>query len=306
MKFGDNLRKLRKLKKISQEELAEKVGVSRQSVSKWETGDAYPEMNNILELCKIFKCNIGELVNDNMIDLDSLDEDVKMSIVKLKKEEQTKIKRLSKIIEAISKIGSIVSKVFIPILIIAIIVLPFIVNGLEVKDNKLVGVGDFKVVYEKESAYLEYKNNRIGDASDSDKESIDKIVEVYNNHSKKKIIATAETGMVLIIANLVVYILIFGSLSKLFHNINNGDTPFTMENADYIEKIAKLMIAAIIASGIGEGIMEALYTSEFTMGISSIDIVEILFLFAMSYIFKYGYMIQQDSEGVMYGGNEDE
>ena len=64
MKFGENLKKLRKLKKISQEELAERVGVSRQSVSKWETGDAYPEMNNILELCKIFKCNIGELVND--------------------------------------------------------------------------------------------------------------------------------------------------------------------------------------------------------------------------------------------------
>ncbi len=38
MKFGDNLRNLRKSKKISQEELAEKMLVSRQSVSKWETG----------------------------------------------------------------------------------------------------------------------------------------------------------------------------------------------------------------------------------------------------------------------------
>ena len=71
MKFGDNLRNLRKNKKLSQEELAEKVMVSRQSVSKWETGEAYPEMNNILELCKIFHCNIGDLVNDNMTDIDS-------------------------------------------------------------------------------------------------------------------------------------------------------------------------------------------------------------------------------------------
>ena len=38
MKFGDNLKKLRRAKKISQEELAERVNVSRQSVSKWETG----------------------------------------------------------------------------------------------------------------------------------------------------------------------------------------------------------------------------------------------------------------------------
>ncbi len=38
MKFGDNLKKIRVFKKLSQEELAEKLGVSRQSVSKWETG----------------------------------------------------------------------------------------------------------------------------------------------------------------------------------------------------------------------------------------------------------------------------
>lgn len=72
MKFGDNLKKIRKLKKLSQEELAEKLNVSRQSVSKWETGDAYPEMNNLLELCKIFHCKINDLVNDYITDMESL------------------------------------------------------------------------------------------------------------------------------------------------------------------------------------------------------------------------------------------
>ena len=67
MKFADNLKKIRKSKNISQEELASKVGVSRQSVSKWETSEAYPEMNNILELCKIFHCHINDLVNDNSL-----------------------------------------------------------------------------------------------------------------------------------------------------------------------------------------------------------------------------------------------
>ena len=43
MKFGENLRKLRKLKKLSQEQLAEKMNVSRQSVSKWETGLSFPK-----------------------------------------------------------------------------------------------------------------------------------------------------------------------------------------------------------------------------------------------------------------------
>ena len=79
-----------------------------------------------------------------------------------------------------------------------------------------------------------------------------------------------------------------------------------MENADYIEKIAKLMIVAIIVSGLGEGLINSLATNDFDMDIKGIDIVQILFLFAMSYIFKYGYMIQQDSDGVMYGGTADE
>ena len=54
MKFGENLYNLRKSAKISQEKLAEEVGVSRQSVSKWENGESYPEMDNMLKICKIF------------------------------------------------------------------------------------------------------------------------------------------------------------------------------------------------------------------------------------------------------------
>ena len=46
MKFGDNLRQIRKSKKMSQEQLAEKVNVTRQSVSKWENGES---ANHILK-----------------------------------------------------------------------------------------------------------------------------------------------------------------------------------------------------------------------------------------------------------------
>ena len=94
MKFGENLKNLRKLKKLSQEELAAKINVSRQSVSKWETGDAYPEMNNLLELCKIFHCKINDLVNDSILDIEALDDNVKKEVVTLRKEEQNKMKIL--------------------------------------------------------------------------------------------------------------------------------------------------------------------------------------------------------------------
>ena len=133
MKFGDNLKKLRKNKNISQETLAEKVGVSRQSVSKWETGEAYPEMNNILELCKIFHCNINDLVNDNIVDIDSLDEEIKMNLVKFKEDKQRKMKGLSKAIYIISRIMKIVALISIGICALLLIMTPFIIKNIDFK-----------------------------------------------------------------------------------------------------------------------------------------------------------------------------
>ena len=52
MDLGKKILELRKKENLSQEQLAEKMNVTRQSVSKWENGESYPEMNNISELCK--------------------------------------------------------------------------------------------------------------------------------------------------------------------------------------------------------------------------------------------------------------
>ena len=48
---------------LSQEQLAESLNVTRQSVSKWESGASYPEMDKLLALCKIFNCGLDDLVN---------------------------------------------------------------------------------------------------------------------------------------------------------------------------------------------------------------------------------------------------
>ena len=61
MNFNEKLQKLRKEKKYSQEELADMLDVTRQSVSKWESGQTYPEMDKLLAICKIFGCTLEEL-----------------------------------------------------------------------------------------------------------------------------------------------------------------------------------------------------------------------------------------------------
>ena len=73
--FSEKLYELRKEKGFSQEELAEKLNVARQTISKWETAVTVPDTNNLIELSKIFGISIDEFVgNDEFIKKDDNEE----------------------------------------------------------------------------------------------------------------------------------------------------------------------------------------------------------------------------------------
>ena len=62
MNFSENLQNLRNAKNMTQEELAERLDVSRQAVSKWESGTGYPETEKIITICEIFDCSMDTLM----------------------------------------------------------------------------------------------------------------------------------------------------------------------------------------------------------------------------------------------------
>ncbi len=65
MKLSDKIIRLRKSNGLSQENLAEKMNVSRQAISRWESGIAMPDANNILQLSKLFGVTTDYLLNDD-------------------------------------------------------------------------------------------------------------------------------------------------------------------------------------------------------------------------------------------------
>ena len=68
MKLGKNLQMLRKLHgNMTQEKLAERMGVSRQTVSKWENGEVYPELDKLMELSELFSCTLDALLKEDMM-----------------------------------------------------------------------------------------------------------------------------------------------------------------------------------------------------------------------------------------------
>lgn len=93
MNFSEKLLTLRKAKDLTQEQLAEKLDVSRQSVSKWESGQATPDLEKIVEISAIFDVTTDYLLKSSEIDdlsvkTEMLEKQQQMMLVREQKQHQ--------------------------------------------------------------------------------------------------------------------------------------------------------------------------------------------------------------------------
>ncbi len=283
MKFGENLYNLRKKQKISQEKLAEKIGVSRQSVSKWENGTAYPEMNRIFELCKIFHCKLNDLVNDNILDFDSLDKEVKMSVVKFNKEKQNKLKIVSKTISIFSKMLQVITIIISAVMIMSMLFIPSVINNTNV-DNGSIIVADKNV--------MEFNLDQM---------TTNTIVNVFEEHSKLEIILYTDIIMICLTISVMIISFAMLYLAKLFDSISKGDTPFTLENLKNIKRVAILFISYLIFPDVSGTLFQWITKIDMNIDYEITKIFYVLIIICIYYIFDYGHQIQLDSKGKIYG-----
>ena len=283
MKFGENLYNLRKKQKISQEKLAEKIGVSRQSVSKWENGTAYPEMNRIFELCKIFHCKLNDLVNDNFLDFDSLDKEVKMSVVKFSKDKQNKLKIVSKTISICSKLLQVITIIISAVMIMSMLFIPSVINNTNVNNGSII-VADKNV--------MEFN---------LDEMTINTIVNVFEEHSKLEIILYTEIIMICLTISVMIISFAMLYLAKLFDSISKGETPFTLENLKNIKRVAILFISYLIFPDVSGTLFQWITKIDMNIDYEITKIFYVLIIICIYYIFDYGHQIQLDSKGKIYG-----
>ena len=65
--LSERIYKFRRKSGLSQEQLAEKIGVSRQAISKWESGTSTPELEKLLALSECFQITLDELVKEEIV-----------------------------------------------------------------------------------------------------------------------------------------------------------------------------------------------------------------------------------------------
>lgn len=95
MNIGDMILKLRKEKGLSQEEVAEELNVTRQTVSKWETGESKPDFDKIIPLCDLFSITTEELLRGKKLEQERGLEQDKESIQRDIKRERAKVLSIS-------------------------------------------------------------------------------------------------------------------------------------------------------------------------------------------------------------------
>lgn len=293
MNFGENLKNFRKNSKMSQEVLAEKVGVSRQAVSRWEVGEAYPEMSNIVALCSIFYCNINDLINDNIVDIESFDKETQDSIVKFKKEQQKRMKGLSKAIYIITNIVKTIIAIPTVCMILLCLIFPFVSNTFEINNNKI------KII-NKEIDYRINGNIINIDGTDHYVETRTNIDEFIKRHDNTFFRISIEYILICMTILSILTVLSLHFLYKLYKNIYNGNTPFTIENEKIVHKACLFVLVEMVLQKITALIYSIIAHLDLAIDINIKDIIVILIGVSIIYIFKYGRMIQADTKAKIY------
>lgn len=102
MTFGERLLEYRTHEGLSQEKLAEKVGVTRQTVSKWETNQSVPDFDKIIPLCEALGISTEELIKGEKEEKNAELEEIKQEKERLKKEYVQKRNKKKAIVLSVS------------------------------------------------------------------------------------------------------------------------------------------------------------------------------------------------------------
>lgn len=220
----------------------------------------------------------------------------------IEKDKQRKLKVLSKIIYIVAKIGKILTYIAIPFIVLGMVVIPILMNKIDIKNDRIIlkdKGNSISIVEKNDKLTINVKDAKVAEVTSA--KDISKIKDFFNNNSKGTIIASGETALGFALISIIIAIILLRQVEKLFKNINKNDTPFTYDNVDYIRRIAFLMIINIILPAIASAVIELILKVELNIHFGAYNLIEILALYVLVYVFEYGCKLQKDSKCKIYG-----
>lgn len=220
----------------------------------------------------------------------------------IEKDKQRKLKVLSKIIYILAKIGKILTYIAIPFIVLGMVIIPILMNKIDIKNDRIIlkDKGNVISIVEKnDKLTINIKDAKVAEVTSA--KDISKIKDFFNNNSKGTIIAAGETALAFALISIIIAILLLRRVEKLFKNINKNDTPFTYDNVEHIRRIAFLMIINIILPAVASAVIEIILKVDLNIHFGAYNLIEILSLYVLVYVFEYGCKLQKDSKCKIYG-----
>lgn len=230
----------------------------------------------------------------------------KTNNVKFDKDKQKKMKFLSKFIYILAKIGKVITIIAGVCLLLAMAITPVLVGNISIKDNSITIFGE-KVEYEnhEDEIVISVKGVKVGSITGDDMTKFDLATGELEKINIPKLFSYVEFALVTSVALMVLTYFILLYLEKLFVNIYNDETPFTLDNINYIKKIAYLLIAIVATSFVCDLISTAIFDYAISAKIDLTSLIYVLIIFSIAYIFEYGYELQKNSKATMYSEVEE-
>lgn len=216
---------------------------------------------------------------------------------------EEKNKKHYKIMTKVMHIMAKLSRIFLVIgtvfLVISLLVVPIVGNSIKLNTNKqTIEIMNQKFKYEKEDKTYKFytDDNKINITEEDEVEAVDTILDYVEHGQLPRAILAVELVMFVGMMTLILNYISLRYLDKVFVGINKNDTPFAKEYPDYFRKAGNYLLAVLIVRLIGSFFANIIDTFNISINFGLLDIMLIIALFTIAYIFEYGYKLQSNSD----------
>ena len=206
-----------------------------------------------------------------------------------------KIKTLGKVLYVLAIIARVCLYIAGVVLVMFAIMVPIIFSKITMEKNKIaVGISDTKIEVYKDN--LDKLNIVINEKpidlekelTKTEKLSVEVIFDMLNDTTKNTVIVYLEASAILSLVSIVLILQAIKNFEKFSMNLKDKDDIFMIENSIYLRKIAKFMLISYVIALISSGILDGSITNSLGTNYNATNVVEIIALYLLSYIFAYG------------------
>lgn len=261
MTFKNNLQTIRKFNHLSQEKLASKVGVSRQSVSKWETGEAYPTTANIVAICSVLHCKVTDLIDISSKEPNNFTPETKKGIMALEQKDRRRLRKLSKALFIIARIARIIS-----LLGFVVVGITFYALWYPVLNFLFSGIPEGIFLYD------------LG------------FIDFFQYGIIPRMLLVTVIASMCIFSIIYVYLML-REVEFFFKRISKEESPFSLENTLSLKKISKYLVLWVLLNSI-PGFLFLIIDPSHKATLNLPAILLALIVICLVYIFRYGHTLE--------------